>query len=64
MNCYKRPHFMKRLCMTRIGLTKDKVEASLEYLGFIRSGIDVFCGYQDYEELKRYRQTYLVQVCD
>jgi hypothetical protein len=41
--------------MARIGLTKDKVEAPLEYFSFIRSGIDVFCGYQDYDELKRMR---------
>lgn len=50
--------------MARIGLTKDKVEAPLEYFSFIRSGMDVFCGYQDYDELKRMRQAYTVHICD
>ena len=50
--------------MARIGLTKDKVEAPIEYFSFIRSGMDVFCGYKDYDELKRMRQAYIVHVCD
>lgn len=47
-----------------MGLTKDSVTDNLEYFGMLRTGMDVTCGYKDYEELRLRRQAYILHCVD
>jgi len=45
-------------------LKKAEKTMALEYLGFLRTGMDVSVEYNNHDELKRLRHTYLLHMLD